>query len=97
MTFKGCPNSNEENGQEQEIHRETPLVTVAEFIQNFRATINLEEESEYVESNKNLLCHWKKKVINTKVVSRITAYLKMEILKDKKNYINWYSVFKQKL
>ena len=62
LTFKGCPNSNEENGQEQEIHRETPLVTVAEFIQNFRATINLEEESEYVESNKNLLCHWKKRL-----------------------------------
>ena len=51
LTFKGCPNSNEENGQEQEIHRETPLVTVAEFIQDFRATINLEEESEYVKSN----------------------------------------------
>jgi len=44
---KGCPNSNEENGQEQEILRETPLVTVAEFIQDFRATINLEEESEF--------------------------------------------------
>ena len=51
LTFKGCPNSNEENGQEQEILRETPLVTVAEFIQDFRATINLEEESEYVKSN----------------------------------------------
>ena len=51
LTFKGCPNSNEENGQEQEIRRETPLVTVAEFIQDFRATINLEEESEYVKSN----------------------------------------------
>ena len=48
LTFKGCPNSNEESGQEQETHRETPLVTVAEFIQDFRATINLEEESEYL-------------------------------------------------
>ena len=54
LTFKGCPNSNEENGQDQEILRETPLVTVAEFIQDFRATINLEEESEYVKSNKNM-------------------------------------------
>ena len=57
LTFKGCPNSNGENGQEQEILRETPLVTVAEFIQDFRATINLEEESEYVKSNKNSLFH----------------------------------------
>ena len=57
LTFKGCPNSNEESGQEQEIHRETPLVTVAEFIQDFRATINLEEQSEYVISNRKLLCN----------------------------------------
>ena len=66
LTFTGCPNSNEENGQEQEILRETPLVTVAEFIQDFRATINLEEESEYVKSNKNSLFHWKKRVYKHK-------------------------------
>ena len=84
MTFEGCPNSNGENGQEQEILRETPLVTVAEFIQDFRATINLEEESEYVKSYKNLLCHWKKKFINAKVIFRITTYLRIEILKDKR-------------
>ena len=80
MTFKGCPNSNEENGQEQEILRETPLVTVAEFIQDFRATINLEEESEYVKSNKNLLCHWKKNFINTKVVFRILTQRRLRSL-----------------
>ena len=57
LTFKGCPNSNDENGQDQEIIRETSLVTVAEFIQDFRATINLEEESEYVKSNRKLLCN----------------------------------------
>ena len=39
-------NLSEEN-EEQEILKETPLVTVAEFIQDFRTTINLDEESEY--------------------------------------------------
>ena len=41
-------NLSAENG-EQETLQETPLVTVAEFIQDFRTAINLDEESEYIE------------------------------------------------
>ena len=43
---KGVPNSYEENGH-QDIVKETPLVTVAEFIQDFRSTINLNDEYEF--------------------------------------------------
>ena len=42
-----------EESEEQEILKETPLVTVAEFIQDFRTAINLDEESEYVEKTLN--------------------------------------------